>query len=139
LIAHSTVASVTGEEAVRRTLARYCQLCDDGRFDEWAGLYTDDATFTVMGQTYSGPAEIQAFIEKGQPPERRGKHLIGQSVIDLDDGTGTAAAVTDYTFIARTPEGGYAITSAGRYHDSFRRADDGSWQFTSREIRFLGS
>ena len=113
---------MTGEEAVRRTLALYCQLCDDGRFDEWALLYTDDATFTVMGQTYSGPAEIQAFIEKGQPPEKRGKHLIGQSVIDVQEGAGTAAAVTDYTFIARTSEG-YAITSAGRYHDSFRRAE----------------
>jgi 3-phenylpropionate/cinnamic acid dioxygenase small subunit len=129
---------MTDEEAVRRTLALYCQLCDDGRFEEWIDLYTDDATFSVMGRTYEGRAAIKAFMEKAQPPEKRGKHLIGQSFVDLDAGAGTGEAVTDYTFIARTADGGYAITSAGRYHDTLARADDGTWRFASREIRFLG-
>lgn len=125
-------------EGVGRTLALYCQLCDDGRFEEWAGLYTDDATFSVMGRTYEGPAQIKGFIEGAQPPERRGKHFLGQSVVDEDAATGTAVAVSDYTFVSRTPEGGYVITSAGRYYDELVRADDGTWRFRSREIRFLG-
>jgi hypothetical protein len=61
------------------------------------------------------------------------------SVIDIDDGGTRASGVTDYTFVARTSEGTYAITSAGRYYDSFVRGADGRWRFTSREIRFLGS
>jgi hypothetical protein len=47
--------------------------------------------------------------------------------------------VTDYTFVSRTPEGAYAITSAGRYYDTFVRSDNGRWRFATREIRFLGS
>jgi uncharacterized protein (TIGR02246 family) len=128
---------VTDEEGVRRTLALYCQLCDDGRFEEWADLYTEDATFAVLGQTQAGRAAIKAWIEQAMPAEKRGKHFIGQSVIDVHPDAGTAAAVTDYTFIARTPEKKYAITSAGRYHDTLVRGDDGRWRFQTREIRFL--
>lgn len=124
-------------EGVRRTLALYCQLCDDGRFDEWSTLYTDDARFLVMGQAHEGPAAIKAFIEGAQPPEKRGKHFMGQSVIDEHGDGNTVRVVSDYTFIART-EGGYAITSAGRYHDELVRGDDGQWRFRTREIRFLG-
>jgi 3-phenylpropionate/cinnamic acid dioxygenase small subunit len=127
---------VTAEESIRRTLALYCQLCDDGRFDEWAELYTDDAELHVMGSVYRGRADIRAFIEKGQPPERRGKHVCANSVIDLDDRGATATAVTDYVFVARTGAG-LAITSTGRYHDRLV-ADDGRWRFSRREIVFLG-
>jgi ketosteroid isomerase-like protein len=130
---------VSEESAIRRTLALYCQLCDDGRFDEWAQLFTEDARFVVIGQTHEGRGNVKDFIEQAMPPEQRGKHLLGQSVIDIDEQGTTATGVTDFTFVARTPGGGYAITSAGRYHDSYLRGGDGRWRFTSREIRFLGS
>jgi 3-phenylpropionate/cinnamic acid dioxygenase small subunit len=124
-------SAVTDEEAIRRTIAQYCQLCDDGCFDEWADLYTDDATFRVMGETHSGRAAVKAFIEKGQPPERRGKHLCFNSVIDVDGDE--ARAVTDYVFLDKQR----AITSVGRYHDRFVR-DGGRWRFADRRIAFLG-
>lgn len=127
---------VTPEEGIRRTLALYCQLCDDGRFDEWADLYVEDAEFHVMGTTHRGRAAIKAFIEKGQPPERRGKHLCANPLIDLDEGGATARAVTDYVFVARAGTG-LAITSAGRYHDRLV-LDGGRWRFARREIVFLG-
>jgi uncharacterized protein (TIGR02246 family) len=127
--------TVGDEAAIRLVLARYCQHCDDGRFDEWAQCFTEDATFTVMGTTHEGRTALQAFIEAAQPPERRGKHFLGQSVVDI---TGDrAGGVTDYVFVARLADGGYGITSAGRYHDTFARAADGTWQIASREIRFL--
>ena len=122
---------MSDEDAIRRTIAQYCHFCDDGRFDEWADLYTDDATFTVMGNTYTGRADVKAFIEQGQPPERRGKHICFNTVIELD-GDG-ARAWTDYIFIdtART------ITSAGRYHDRLVRQPD-RWRFAERRIVFMG-
>jgi len=123
-------------ESIRRTLALYCQLCDDGRFDEWADLYAGEATFTVMGRTYAGPAEIQGFIQKGQPPELRGKHVCANSLIDVDSDGAHASARTDYIFVGRTDEG-LAITSAGRYHDTLVRDGD-RWLFESRQIVFLG-
>jgi 3-phenylpropionate/cinnamic acid dioxygenase small subunit len=122
---------MTDEEAIRRTIAQYCQLCDDGRFDEWADLYTDDAAFHVMGETHTGRAAVKAFIEKGQPPERRGKHLCFNSVIDVKGDE--ARAITDYVFVDKQR----VVTSAGRYHDRFVR-DGTRWRFADRRIVFLG-
>ena len=122
---------MSDEDAIRRTIAQYCQLCDDGRFDEWADLYTDDASVSVMGKTYTGRADVKAFIEKGQAPERRGKHLCFNSIIDIDGDS--ARAITDYVFIDKQ----HAITSAGRYHDRLIRQPD-RWRFAERRILFMG-
>jgi 3-phenylpropionate/cinnamic acid dioxygenase small subunit len=126
----------TPEEGVRRTLAEYCQLCDEGRFDEWAELFTADARFAVMGRVYVGREAIKAFIEAGQPPERRGKHLCANPVIDIDPGGTRARVVTDYVFVGRSG-GAFAITSVGRYHDTMVEVG-GRWRFETREIVFLG-
>ncbi|TMM14133.1 MAG: nuclear transport factor 2 family protein [Actinobacteria bacterium] len=104
---------MSDEEGIRRTLALYCQLCDDGRFDEWAQLYTEDAVFRVMGQVHVGPAAIKAFIAEAQPEGRRGKH------------------------VAVPGEGQFPVTSAGRYHDRLVRRN-GAWLFAERQIVFMG-
>jgi 3-phenylpropionate/cinnamic acid dioxygenase small subunit len=124
-------AAVTDEEAIRRTIAEYAHLCDDGRFDEWAGLYVEDCRFHVMGQTYEGRAATKGFIVKGQPPELRGKHICVNSVIDVEGDR--ARAVTDYIFISKAN----VVTSAGRYHDVLVREPD-RWRFAERRIVFLG-
>jgi uncharacterized protein (TIGR02246 family) len=122
------------EAGIRRTLARYCHRCDDGDFDAFAELFRADARFVVLGQEHVGPDAIKAFMEQAQPPEARGKHFLGQSDIAVDGER--ADVVTDYTFIAKR-DGGYAITSAGRYHDTLVRDDDGEWRFAARRIVFL--
>jgi ketosteroid isomerase-like protein len=124
---------ISDEEAVRRTITEYALLCDDGRFEEWGDLYTDDAVFTVMGQEHRGPAAIRAFIEKGQPPEKRSKHLCAPPLIDLAGDE--ARAHTDFIFVARTATGGYEVTSAGRYVDRLVRNPD-RWRFAERHITF---
>lgn len=133
---------MSAEEAIRRTLAGYCHTCDDGRFGAFADLFTDDAELAVMGSVHRGRAAIEAFMAAAQPPERRGKHLCANPLIDVaDDGT-SATAVTDYVFVARAgdqagPMGSFTITSAGRYHDRLV-LDGGTWRFARREIVFLG-
>ncbi len=118
-------------------LARYCQRCDDGDFEAFAELFSTDATFTVMGRTQVGREAIRAFMEAAMPPERRGKHALHQSDVEVDAAGDAAVATTDFTFVAKVEGGGYAITSAGRYHDTLGRGDDGQWRLTSREISFL--
>jgi hypothetical protein len=125
----------TPEEGIRRTLAQYAQLCDEGRFDEFAGLFTLDSRVRVMGETHEGRPVIQQWIEQAQPPELRGKHAILSSVIDLADDARSARAWTDYLFVDQKQR----VTSAGRYHDELAVGDDGRWRFTLREIVFLGA
>lgn len=129
---------MTDEECIRRTLAQYSQLCDDGRFDDFALLFTDDAVFRVLGTDYAGRGAIRGFMTAAQPAEARGRHVTTNSVIVVDGDH--ARAWTDYVFVARVASGGFAITNIGRYHDLLvRDASDGTrWRFARREIVFMG-
>ncbi len=128
------------EEGIRRTLALYSQLCDDGRFDEFGQLFTADAVFRVLGREHVGRDAIEAFMASAQPPEARGRHITSNTVIELEREADIAGVTTDYLFVAAMPSGGgFAITSVGRYHDEMVRGPHDEWLFSSREIVFLGS
>jgi uncharacterized protein (TIGR02246 family) len=127
---------MSDEDAIRRTLAEYCQFCDDGRFDEFADLFATDAVFRVMGKSNEGRGQIKAFMEKAMPPEKRGKHVTTSCVIDVTGDGDEARVFTDYFFVARTDDG-YGITSVGRYHDRLVKQKD-RWRFAEREIVFMG-
>ena|SRR5438270_632635 len=124
------------EDGIRRTLALYCQYCDDGRFDEFAELFAKDAVYRVMGQTHEGREQIKAFMTEAQPPERRGKHVCTNTVVEVGVKGDEARAYTDYIFVAHA-DAGFAITNVGRYHDRFVKDHD-TWLFAERQIVFLG-
>jgi uncharacterized protein (TIGR02246 family) len=126
---------MSDEDAIRRTLAEYCQFCDDGRFEDFADLFAENATFHVLDKTHEGRSEISAFMEKAMPPERRGRHACSNTVIDVDGDT--ARAFTDYLFVSRVDGSSFAITSVGRYHDRLVKEPD-RWRFAERRIVFLG-
>lgn len=119
------------EPAIRRTLAEYCQHLDDGRFDEWAEVFTDDVTFAVMGRRLEGRAAVRAFIEPTQQADARGRHLLSEPLITVDGDT--ARVTTDYAFVSKSLQ----VLSAGRYHDVVVRDGD-RWRIAVREIVFLG-
>ena len=117
---------------IRATLARYCQYLDDGRFDDWTALFTEDCEFRVMGRHLVGRDELRAFVEPAQAEEMRGRHLISEPLVEVD---GDSAVVkTDYAFVGRD----LAVQSSGRYHDVLACGDDGEWRFREREIVFVG-
>jgi uncharacterized protein (TIGR02246 family) len=122
---------MSDEDEIRRTLAQYAHFCDDGRFDEWADLYTEDATFSAMGQTSKGRETIKAWIVKAQPPEARGKHVCINSVIDTEGDE--AYAWTDFVFLSQDK----TISQVGRYHDRLVKGRD-RWRFAERRIVFMG-
>ena len=117
--------------AIRRLLAGCCQTLDDGHFEEWAALYTEDCRFAVMGQRTQGRAEMRAMIEPFQTADLRGKHMISEPRINLHGDE--ANATTDFAFVARDNR----ILQTGRYYDILRRGADG-WQVAGREIVFTG-
>ena len=126
--------SSSPEEGIRRTLMQYGQLCDDGRFDEWAELFTADARFHAIGATQSGRESAQKWIEAAQGPEARGRHAVFAPVINLGSDARTAWAWTDYLFFDKAG----TLMSTGRYHDELVLGDDGRWRFSLREIVFQG-
>ena len=119
------------ELAIRRLLADYCHLLDDGRFDEWIALFDEDVVFVVMGNRLRGRDDVRSFIEPTQQEDARGRHMLGEPVIEVDGDT--ARVATDYVFVSRAN----TILSTGRYLDVMRRAPD-RWCFASREIVFSG-
>ena len=125
------VRALSDIAAIRKLLAACCQTLDDGCFDEWAALYTEDCRFAVMGTRTRGRAEMRAIIEPFQTADLRGKHMISESMIDLDGDT--ASATTDFAFVAKDN----TVLQTGRYHDILRRGVDG-WRVAGREIVFTG-
>jgi 3-phenylpropionate/cinnamic acid dioxygenase small subunit len=116
-------------EGVRRTIAQYCHLVDDARWDEWTQLFTADATFSVLGRTMKGHEELKTFISASLYPGA-GKHVTVNTVIDVDGDE--ARSVSDFVYVA--PEGdGFKIMTAGRYTDRLVREGD-RWLFAAREI-----
>ena len=127
---------MSDEEAIRRTLAAYCQTCDDGRFDEFVALFADDAVFAVPpGAPAEGREAIRGFMEAGYTPDVRGKHLLGEPLITVSGSS--AAALTDFVFVGRRDGGDWGIVTTGRYDDELRRTPDGTWLFTRRTISML--
>ena len=56
------MSELSDHDQIRQLLASYCQLCDDGRFGEFAMLFTEDAGFTALNETHRGRAEIEAWM-----------------------------------------------------------------------------
>ena len=117
--------------AIRRLLAGCCQTLDDGHFEEWGALHTEDCRFAAMGRRSQGRAEMRAMIEPFQTAELRGKHMISEPRINLHGDE--ANATTDFAFVAKD----HKILRTGRYYDILRRGADG-WQVAGREIVFTG-
>lgn len=118
-------------EQIRQTLATYCQLNDDGRFDEWSQLLIEDCRFQFGEQTVTGRDAIKALVTEYQPPENRGRHFMGNQIIEVDGDTATVRA--DFVFFAQQNPG-FTPFAADRYHDRLIRTD-GKWLF--EEIRIV--
>jgi uncharacterized protein (TIGR02246 family) len=122
------------EDGIRRTISEYSQRCDDGRFDVWSELFTEDGRFVVAGNATVGREPIRKMMEAMLPPGSRGKHITSNTIVDIDGHR--AASSTDYLFVRPTPTGP-TIVAAGRYHDRLVR-EGTHWRFEERTITMLG-
>lgn len=125
---------MTDHEAIGRLVARYCHLLDEGRWDEFATLWAEDAEFVLQGQTTSGRHAIRESIEASQPAERRGRHLTVNLEVEVEGDRATNES--DFMFWAKDREGRPRLMFLGRYTDALVRAD-GAWRFARREITFF--
>jgi uncharacterized protein (TIGR02246 family) len=125
----------TDEEAIRNLIGLHSQLTDDGDYERRVDLYTDDGVFTMGDATSTGRDELLATFAATSAPERRGKHITANTVMEIEGDT--ASARTDFFFSLPSPDGLKPL-AAGRYADAFVKRD-GRWLYSRRLITFLGA
>ncbi len=110
------------------------------RFDAvgFSSLFTEDASLTVVGQTWVGRDQIRSRIE-GLDNSGKIRHLM--STIRIEPIDERHASGVSYATIYSAPAGsnsveGFAIM--GEYHDSFVLTDDG-WRISKRELKSVFS
>ena len=105
---------MSDEDAIRRTIAQYCHFCDDGRFDEWADLYTDDATFRSWATPTRGGPTSRRSSSRASRPTRRGKHICFNTVIDIDGDARRAPGPTTSSSTRAAPSPARVATTTVR-------------------------
>lgn len=122
---------MTEHEQIRRLMADYCHLVDDGLHERWVQLYAPDAEVVMGRRTYSGHEEILGWIrmvaEAAPEPNR---HHINNLAIDVQ---GEAATVrSDWLVVGAS----LSVAATGRYDDELVRTPDG-WRIARRVISML--
>ncbi len=124
------------EQAIMRTMNRYCRALDSGLADEWVDVFTDDAVFdtvlpdgTVYGHLTSRE-QFRAFLDDNpRLPIVAPKHVMANPIIELD-GT-TAQVESTFLYLLQTPGAPPQVIAWGHYHDQLRK-EDGRWRIAER-------
>lgn len=122
------------KDAIRELMARYCFHFDNGEFNQWLDLFTDDGVFDLgaMGRI-SGRVGLQQFLKtipltNGLPLM---KHCVMNSIVSV---TGKHATARSYVIVVRGGEQ-VTVSIAGRYEDQVVK-DGNTWRFNERKVHF---
>lgn len=120
------------EHAIERLQRRFAELNDEGRYDEVAALFTEDASFarpSAPDKPFVGREQIlQSFLARPKGLPRR--HLVANPVVTITGPT-TATAICYTVLLAESDEGTGTI-SVGGFRDELERVGD-VWKFKSRK------
>ena len=119
------------ENEIRNLLLDYGRFLDGRDFKSYAALFARDGEWVGGFGSVTGPANIQAFMEKnmGAGPNRRNDyHLLSNFVITVNGDAATAWS--RWAFVV-PGQSGAAIAQAGRYDDTLVR-ENGRWRFKKR-------
>lgn len=129
------VQQLEDQEQIRQVLVSYGEYLDARDYAGYASLFASDGVWTGGFGSATGPAAIQAMLEKnlGKPDpgfiNKSNFHLMTTMVVKV---TGdTAVARSRYTFFSATPENRPVPLLAGRYVDEFVR-ENGAWKIKHR-------
>jgi uncharacterized protein (TIGR02246 family) len=128
------VRQLEDQEEIRQVLIAYGEYLDSRDYAGYASLFARDGVWTGGFGSATGPAEIQAMLEKnlGKPQagfiNKSNFHLMTTEVVKVAGDTATARS--RYMFF--TAQDNKPVPSlAGRYVDAFVR-EDGRWKIRSR-------
>jgi hypothetical protein len=124
--------------AIANLLGEYCERIDVGDFDAVGELFAEGVLADEDGRELARGAQgVAAFcgagtqLHDGSPGT---KHVVANSIIDVDEVQGTASARSSFVVFQATEGLALQPIVAGRYRDRFRR-EPGGWRFEER--RFL--
>jgi hypothetical protein len=124
------------EQAIVRTMHRYCRALDSGLDDEWADVFTEDAVFdTVLpdGQVWSHLSTREEFLSflDAYPrlPVVAPKHVMVDPIIEVDGAL--ARGESTFLYLVQTPGEPPQLTAWGHYRDRFRK-EAGHWRILER-------
>lgn len=111
---------------------KYCHYLDDGEYESWADLFTEDGTFAVVdGETYTGQEEIVAFAADDVDDRYEFQaHTVSNPVIETDGDEGTGKWFVSMPYVTHD---GHFRFAQGRYDDEYRRVD-GEWKFATVRV-----
>jgi hypothetical protein len=129
---------VDAAQAVRNRLGEYCERMDLGDWPGVGALFAHGALADEHGTVLAAGADaVEAFYRSGtqlHDGTPRTKHLVLNTILEVDEDAGTASARSSYLVLQQPPGGELRPIITGRYSDAFERAED-TWRFTER--RFL--
>jgi hypothetical protein len=123
-------------DEIRNLLGAYCERIDLGDFDGVGALFADGVLADEHGTELARGAEaVAAFYAAGTKRHDDGtprtKHVVANSIIEVDGDTATARS--SYVVFQATAVVPLQPIIAGRYTDTFVRADD-AWSFAERRF-----
>jgi SnoaL-like domain len=129
--------AVSAGDEVRNLLGEYCERIDAGDFGGVGELFEQGALADGSGRELARGAEaVAAFYAAGtllHDGSPRTKHLVTNTVLDIDDAGARATARSSYLVLQQVGNGPLQPIITGRYHDSFERRD-GRWRFAERRF-----
>lgn len=128
---------MTASDEIRNLLGSYCECMDHGDFDGIGTLFAHSTLADEHGAPIAAGADaIASFYRAGTQlydGSPRTKHLVSNSVVEVDEDAGRAVVRSSYVVFQQTDTLPLQAIIAGRYLDAFERAD-GTWRFTERRF-----
>jgi uncharacterized protein (TIGR02246 family) len=128
------VQQIEDQEEIRQVLIAYGEQLDARNYAGYAALFAKDGVWTGGFGSATGPAEIQAMMEKnlGKPEpgfiNKSSFHLMTTEVVQVSGNTATVRS--RYMFFTAT-DNKPVPSLAGRYVDEFVR-ENGKWKIKRR-------
>jgi uncharacterized protein (TIGR02246 family) len=117
--------------AIHQLFVDYGRYLDAGDVDAYASLFAEDGEVLLgpLGRA-KGRAAIKQLMTKVLGNPGSSYHIVSSPQVQLDGDRATATVM--WSVIARTAEGGAALTMVGHHADELRRERDG-WRFVRRK------
>jgi hypothetical protein len=132
----SRVQALEDEKEVKEVLVKYGEYLDARDYKGYAGLFASDGVWSGGFGTYTGPAAIEAMLQKNMGTHEAGYinkdnfHLNTTMVVHVDGNKATARS--RYLFVTRTEDNKPNVALAGRYVDELVR-ENGAWKIKTRK------